>query len=826
MAETEVLKRRIERERRARKDAETLLEEKALELFHANEKLKQLNEVLEQKVRLRTNELKKTENRYRQIVESAQDLICRFNTEGIILYVNPVLKYQLGYREEEVIGKNVLSFIHREDQETVIRYFQGVIAARQVRSYCEFRMVTKYGRIVWIGQKMNLTIDRDGKVQDVMTMARNITERKRAEDQLRWSEEKYRGIIENMELGLLEVDNQQNIIRAYDWFCDMTGYEPHELVGKNAVEVFLPTKYFGANISEHEKRSQGQPSVYEIQMRKKSGEPIWVIISGAPIFDPEGNVTGSIGIHYDITARKQLEYDLAEAKRLAEEAQEAEKQFLARMSHEIRTPLNAIIGMSHLLYDTDPTETQKEYLSILKSSGDLLQALISDILDISKIQAGEITVHPKEFDLAGLVKSLYKTFQLKLENRPVEVGLEFDHRITNLLIGDDLLLNQILINLLGNAAKFTEEGEIGIRVELIESTGQEHRIRFTVYDTGIGISSEQAGRIFEKFKQADGEIRHKFGGTGLGLAITKNLVEIQGGRIWVESELGKGTSFMFQLSYPDAGRKGEEKTEELPEISHVDISDIYLMVAEDNFINRKYISTLFEKWNIPYRMAFDGKAAVEVAAEERFDLIFMDISMPKMNGYEATIAIRNTQNPNQHTPIVALTASAMVSKKAHALEIGMTDYLPKPFKPMMLLRTIKKYVQLTQPAPASPAAAPSFSFSQQLDTKYLEELYDGDYEYAASIFETFLEHTVPEMQALRALIEQEDWEKIKKLAHKLKPSFAMVGLKDLERKMYLLEYEVTERKEALCTLSEIETSLQQSIPVVRTDLEKMINSVL
>lgn len=827
MDQIELLKRWVDRERKARKEAELLLEKKALQLFSVNEKLKALNEQLEQKIVERTTELQDSELRYRQIVETASDIICKVSADGIIKYINPVTESILGYDEKEVVGKNLLDFVHPDYKVSFKDNIRNILKTNFESNYFEFPIKAKSGKTVWVGQNIQAVFNKNGKVQELTVLARNVTERKIAEEKLKRSEEKYRGIIENMELGLLEVDPDHNIQKVYNFFCQMTGYTAEELTGRNAKEVFLSPELFDTMDAHDALRAKGKSSMYETQLRKKDGSLIYVLISGAPIFNTDGVVVGSIGVHYDITQRKKMEMDLAEAKRVAEEAQEAEKQFLARMSHEIRTPLNAIIGMSHLLYDTHPTKEQKEFLSILKSSADLLQALISDILDFSKIQAGEINIFKKEFDLPGLVWSLQKTFQLKLEKKPVEVEAEIDPAINTLLLGDDLLLNQILMNLLGNAAKFTHQGKIIIRVKVLQKENDLIQLQFEVSDTGIGIPPNKVDHIFENFKQADIEVRHKYGGTGLGLAIVKKLIEIQDGKIWVESKPGLGSTFIFQIAYNDSGKSGEITTDKLPELSDLVISCKPFMVAEDNFINRKYISTLLEKWNIPYKMAHNGKEAVKLAQQEAFELIFMDISMPEMDGYEATIAIRNTLNPNQKTPIIALTASAMLDRKNKALHLGMTDFMAKPFKPDALLKTIKKYVSFKgkhEPAPVVKTEKPSFEFSPLLDKNFLEEMFEDDFEYAYSIFETFLHSSLPEFSDLQPLVAKKEWQEARKLAHKLKPAFAMVGLSPVEQKLKELEHMLDTNPDALLAetlLQNIHLDLLESLVVVKQEFERL-----
>ena len=697
MEEIAILNRRIKRERMARKEAEKLLETKALALYHANEKLRKLNEGLEEKVRLRTVELRR-----------------------------------------------------RED--------------------------------------------------------------------------KYRGIIEGMELGLLEVDLNHNIVRAYDWFCDMTGFTPKELEGQNASKMLTRGDLPNVMEMQDQKRRRGQAGVYDTTIYKKDGTPIQVLISGAPLYNLEGEIVGSVGIHYDITSRKRLEEDLIKSKRIAEDAQEAEKQFLARMSHEIRTPLNAIIGMVHLLYDTQPNPEQKDYLNTLRTSADILLRLISYILDISKIEAGEIAVNEKEFDLIGLLNSMQKTFGLKIE-QGVNVTLEIDPLIQNMMIGDDLLLNQILLNLLGNALKFTNKGEVGIEVRQLDRTLDKCFLEFRISDTGIGIAEEYLGLIFENFKQADQPAKISAGGTGLGLAICKQLVEMQGGSIRVESELGVGTTFIFTLSYVDAGRKAAIEKVEL-EFPAFDLNkDETVLVVEDNYMNRKYLTTLLRKWNITYDVAVDGGEGWKMAQEKAYSIILMDISMPVMDGYQTTIKIRNQRNKNRDTPIIALTASAILSQKNKAIEMGMNDFLPKPFQPHQLMEIIEKFLVLNR-TEINDTRAPIdvFHFSTELDNEYLANFYEGDLDYAADMFDTFLEYTVAEFPSLKSAVAGGDLEKIRKAAHKIKPTFAMVGLTKLRDELAKIEKLVMEKAEidSITRLQvNIENRLNHFIPILEADLRQM-----
>ncbi len=315
--------------------------------------------------------------------------------------------------------------------------------------------------------------------------------------------------------------------------------------------------------------------------------------------------------------------------------------------------------MAHLLEETALNDEQKEYIKILKHSSGILHGLITDILDISKIEAGKQEVHPREFDLRELVQSMKHTFQMKLGQRPIQVTVELDKRIDSLLIGDDMILNQILMNLLGNAEKFTKEGEIAIKVQLEDLQGNALWLRFQVCDTGIGIQADKLELIFQNYKQAEKDIRERYGGTGLGLAIAKQLVELQGGRIAVEKSGPFNTCFTFTLPFIDtrrplartAGQDAENK------YARIDFGQARVLVVEDNPMNLKYILSLLEKYRINYQLATNGPDALYFLESKQFDLVLMDIRIPGMDGFELARKIREDETrPNVATPVIATTA--------------------------------------------------------------------------------------------------------------------------------------------------------------------------
>lgn len=631
--------------------------------------------------------------------------------------------------------------------------------------------------------------DKKGNLTNFFAIEEDITERKLNDEKLTYSEEKYRSIIENMELGLLEVDNEGIIVRPYQRFCELTGYTIEELIGKNAIEMLVPRAYWTIFEQQTHDRQEGKAGMYEVPIIHKNGDTVWVLISGAPIYNERGEIKGSIGIHYNLTERKAIEEKLANAKKAAENARETEQLFLANMSHEIRTPLNAIIGMSHLLYDTRPSSEQRDYIDILNTSANFLHALISNILDMAKIEAGKIEINPQPFDLVGLICTLQKTFQLKMEGRDVEVEAMIDARIKGMYIGNETLLQQILMNLLGNADKFTESGTIGIKVKLLKNEDTQTWIEFQIYDTGIGIDENQLDLIFDKFKQIQDAKGQKYKGTGLGLSIVKELIDIQGGTIVVKSKKGLGTTFTFVLPFVPSDKEVVEVKSISASNETVDYSNSKLLVVEDNIMNRKYIGTLLDKRNIKFEVAVDGLVEVRKANTNTYDLILMDIQMPNMNGYEATLNIRNTANPNKHTPIIALTVSAMLDQKNKAYEVGMNDYIAKPYTPQELFDKLALYLHEV-PAHAQSTTEPqkpTVIYQKALNVPYLKELYAEDYAYAYAIFESFWADMMPIFDTLLPLAQNGEVKKIGALTHQLKSTTALIGLPQVE--VLLMKFE-------------------------------------
>lgn len=408
-------------------------------------------------------------------------------------------------------------------------------------------------------------------------------------------------------------------------------------------------------------------------------------------------VSGYVITFRDMSLQKAAEEELRNAKQLAEDAAETKANFLATMSHEIRTPLNGVIGIATLLADTDLDATQLDYVSTLKRSAEVLLSLINDILDFSKMDAGKLTLESIPFAPTALIHDLHSMFQSQFEQKQLKASYHLDDKLPTWLLGDEHRLRQVLINLVGNALKFTEKGEVNVCVKLVGVLGNQCRVRFSVQDTGIGISATAQARLFEAFTQADGSTTRQFGGTGLGLSISKKIIELMHGKLQLASTLGEGSRFFFDIMLTKTDSPisiPSHATVNTP----VSVEGKKLLLVEDNKINQLVAGKLLEKFGYAYDIAENGIEAVDKASSNHYDAILMDCQMPVLDGFEATKRIRQSeQAKSAHTPIIGLTANALEGDREKCLACGMDDFTTKPIKLEELASKLNYWCQAKTP---------------------------------------------------------------------------------------------------------------------------------
>lgn len=730
-------------------------------------------------------ELKESERNYRVIVENASDIIYKCDLSGRFTFVNEVAQKRTEYSRGELLRMHYSDLIRDDKKLEVRQFYQKQVTDRVTTTYCEFPISTKSGNEIWIGQSVQFPLSSGGEPQ-LTALALDITERKIAEQRLARQEERYRNIIENMNLGLLEVDNADIIQYANLSFCAMSGYTLEELQGKKAASLLAEPESERIILSKNEQRLKGNSDMYLVEARNKLGEKRWWMISGAPRYNDRGEMVGSIGIHLDITTQKLLEDELKEARIKAEDSVKAKESFLATMSHELRTPLNAIVGIANLMR-IEPESRNDENVDLLSFSAENLLALISDILDFSKIEAGKVELSKDEIALRTLFDSIYRSFTPACEEKGIALYMNIDDSIPGLVIGDELRLYQIMNNLVSNAVKFTRKGSVDISVHSTHLDSDRVDLRITVRDTGIGIAPEDQDKVFNKFEQVN-RSRSEFGGTGLGLNITRKLVELQDGEIRMNSEPGFGTTFHVQFSYPLVKTNPTGKTVLQGEFATPQYSTtgLRILVAEDNPINQKVARSFLSHWEIESTFANNGLQALELLEEEQFDLVLMDLFMPEMDGFEAIQRIRSDAR-FRGLPIIALTASAETSIIERALRLGADSCLSKPFNPDQLRDTIARYAADSFISDYSRSNMELSSKYAHIDLGQLEAASLGSADFMLNMVQLIQDEVDASIARCSSFLEESDAGSFAREIHKMKNSLLTAGIYELREVLSKLE---------------------------------------
>ena len=615
---------------------------------------------------------------------ATQVSIIATDTNGIIRVFNSGSERMLGYSAEEIVNKETPARFHlasemREHAAYLSQKFGKRITDLQSLSYMakkggyeerEWTYVTKEGRHLTVNLAVTAVKNQAGDVAGFLGVAQDITERKRAEEELRKANRFQERLLETALTAIFLVNCDRVITDVNEEFCRITGYSREELVGSPCM-IFAdqPCKekcglFNGLSGEDHVWRKQ-------CTIMSKQGVKLTVLKNAALMKDDQGEIIGGIESFVDVT-------ELIEARIAAENASKAKSEFLANMSHEIRTPMNGIMGMTELALNTELTEEQYEYLSAVKTSAESLLNLINDILDFSKIEAGKLEIVPINFALRYCIDTTLKSLAVTAQNKGLELACHIPTDIPDGLVGDPGRLRQVLINLVGNAIKFTSIGEVVVRVAMVEQKEDDILLEFSVSDTGIGIPPEKQKRIFEAFEQVDGSTTRFYGGTGLGLAIASRLVELMGGAIWVESAPGKGSTFRFTARF---GIQRETETLTIPSVTP-ELTGLRAIVVDDNATNRTILVEMLASWGIKTSETDSAQAAIDAIKKAQqegnpYSLALIDYMMPQMDGFQLAHVIREDPSLADLT-IIMLTS---VGERGHAKKCkdsGIAAYLVKP----------------------------------------------------------------------------------------------------------------------------------------------------
>jgi PAS domain S-box-containing protein len=625
--------------------------------------------------------VRKSRSAARGLLDATQETLLLLDGEGIVLAANKTSAQRIQMSPDEMVGRSIFEILPAESRESIKAHFDLVMKQGSPVEVEEIHDGVNFDSIYYP------VVDKTDALIGVAVFAQDVTRRKQAEEALRESEERLKTILATANEGFWLIDNETRTVNVNDAMCALLDRAREEILGMKVFD-FLDDENQAVLKEQIRLRQTGSADEYEMAVTRPDGTRVPCIVNATPLLDGNGEKIGSFALYTDITERKHMEGELVKAKEVAEDATKAKSDFLANMSHEIRTPMNAIIGMSHLALKTELSDKQFDYLSKVQTAGHSLLGIINDILDFSKIEAGKLDMESTDFNLDVVLDNLANLITVKVqENEDLELLFATAHDVPRSLVGDPLRLGQVLINLANNAVKFTETGEIVVSIEMLRQDEDGVRLKFSVSDTGIGMTQEQASKLFQAFTQADTSTSRKYGGTGLGLTISKRLVEMMDGEIWVESEPGVGSTFSFTAGF--GLQRGREQKLFTP---GPDLQGVKVLVVDDNPTSRGILQGILESFSFEVALAASGEeglAEIERASHDApFALVIMDWKMPGMDGIETSRRIKENPDLSKIPAIVLVTAYGREEIMQQAEQAGLDGFLIKPVNPSVLFDTI------------------------------------------------------------------------------------------------------------------------------------------
>jgi len=756
----------------------------------------------------KTDELKrsiesciKSENEFKGLLESAPDAIIIVNKQEKIQLVNSQTEKLFGYKRDEIIGKEIELLIPSRlegNPPKLIKDFFVDSQTRPMRTELSLFGQHKDGKKIPIEISLSPLEADEGLL--VSVDIRDISERKKNEEALKSKTNQLAEAQQTAHIGSWEWDVLTNKIKWSDELYALFGLNPQEIEAsyENYLKYVHPDDKQLVNSIFQQVLKDHQPFQFFYRIIRSDGMGRILEGRGHVYTDGSGKAIKVIGTSLDVTKMKLTEEALVKAKTAAEKANSLKDQFLANMSHEIRTPMNAIIGFTDLLRKKKLGEQELDYVETIKASGNNLLVIINDILDISKIDAGMMVFEEYPMSIKGIFHSLNAMLAQKAKEKKLALKFDFGKDIPPTLLGDPTRLTQILMNLGGNAIKFTEKGNVDVFAKIIEDDKEKCKIEFTVKDTGIGIAEDKLGQLFNRFQQVEDQIARKYGGTGLGLAIAKKLIELQGGTITVKSEINVGSVFTFMLPFKKA-KSGQVvvKENEDGKFNLAELSKLKILLVEDNPLNIKLVLSLFSENGLKTDVAEDGKEAVEKVKNNKYDIVLMDIEMPEMNGYDATKIIRNEIKSD--VVIIAMTAHAMAGEKEKCLKQGMNGYVSKPvdanvlFEKMYSLTRIETFkgesengiqkenkIEKGSSIKKENSIENGNSIEKVSDLSYLIKTMGSKKELIKGIIDASIKQLPLDLSDINNAVTKTDYAAIKEFTHKMKSSVSIVGISGLE----------------------------------------------
>ena len=790
--------------------------------------LYRLNKDIELK-NIAKDDLAASELKYRNLIENAGVVMYTTTLNGFITFASSKAFQLTGYNTKDITGIHFTELVDAEWLQRVAEKYKNQIKGNVEETVMEFCMRTKYGDQKWVEQSAVLIRENDLPV-GFQCVVKDISEKKEMEEVLRKYEielvqkqERLQSILDNTTSLIYVKDLDGRYLLTNKQFKEALNVDEN-IIGKTDFDFAdIRQAQLFKDTDDHVIQT-GKPTELE-EIIDMAGGKQHILITKFPLLDAQNKVYGISGIATNITERVKQREQTMQAIKIAEDAKKMQEQFLANMSHEIRTPMNGIQGMTDLLLETDLNNEQKDFAKTIKRSSDNLLVIINDILDFSKIKAGKLTIEKIDFKLNEVVENIKSIFKHRINEKGIGLQVSVHEDVPVILNGDPYRLNQILVNLVGNAIKFTHSGSINVNIAIQKKTSKKIVLHFTITDTGIGIHDDKLGEMFESFTQASIETSRKYGGTGLGLSITRQLVEMQDGRISVESKIDVGTTFTFSIPYNFCKNEnqlffaGKDVT-----AYRTLLNGKKFLIAEDNLVNQKVITHVLQKAGGIVDIANNGLEAISFLKKSTdYNLIIMDLQMPEMDGYAATKYIRTVMKIS--IPIIAMTASALKGEKSKCIEIGMNDYLSKPFDFAFIYKRISMLLGET----------PVNDYTQIIEKPNNEKLFDlclleemDDNKYLSEILTLFLENTPNELNELQKACAADQFVDVYKMAHKLKSSTGLLKANSLLNILIKIEDSAKHEKNDELVLmakqaneeyKKMETPLQEHLKNIYTELK-------
>ncbi|PSR54831.1 hypothetical protein AHMF7605_15635 [Adhaeribacter arboris] len=765
---------------------------------------------------------------YRLISENLTDLISLHYPNGTAIYYSPSCKDLLGYEAEELVRIKPSNLIHPDEAVQVKHAIEEALLTGKTTIHTQYRIRKKTGEYIWFESTTKAIKDESGQVIRLQSSSRDITERKKAEVALEKSERKYRDLVLYSQVIIYTHTLDGTILSTNPILQNLLGYSEFELIGLPFTELLRGRERL--RYQEYLKDiQQNNKVVGVITVLDKKGRPKHLLYHNIKVNEPEVEPY-VIAFAQDITERLEAENELKKAKIKAEQSAKSKELFLANMSHEIRTPMNGILGMAALLKKTDLNDTQQNYLKLIKESAQNLLVIINDVLDVAKIESGKLKLEKIPFNVNEILQSAHQSLTYKAEEKDILLRLKPLSLATPLVAGDPYRLTQILINLLSNAIKFTEEGKVELAAEIVKETIFDYTLCFSVTDTGIGIPVNKLDKIFESFVQANSDTTRKYGGTGLGLSICKNLVELQGGRIWVKSKPRQGTTFTFELTYPKAHLAEDLNNIAPSNNDYTSLQSLKILLAEDNAINRFMAESILINWGVQLSIANNGKEAVKLHQEHTFDIILMDIQMPEMGGVEATRIIRQMPDPvKAQIPIIALTANALKGDSDTYLKAGMNDYMSKPYEEEKLFYKISQNVHPNKPImklpddPAKDDAVPNLPAKNLYSLEMVQKLAKGDHSFTNQMIDMFVTLIPEAIQNMKAHVTAGEWHQLSQVAHSIKPAIDTLLITSIQEQLLKVELDA-KNAQNVADLPQLVANISHTLQAVIIHLKEEFKS--